>query len=50
MSQSPYDEGLEAFWSGESIYANPYEAGEPEFEEWEEGYGNADAQESGEFD
>lgn len=47
---SAYDEGSEAFFTGDLLDTNPYDPSDAQHEEWNEGYIDADAEESGEFE
>jgi len=44
VENNPYWEGWEVGHSGDSYTQNPYDAGTPEFNAWNEGYISGDAQ------
>ena len=50
METQAYQEGQQAFYDGKDSDANPYHEVYPEFDDWLDGYIDADAQESGEFE
>ena len=45
---SAYEEGREAFYRDEEITTNPYDDHDGQYDEWEDGYMEADIYESGE--
>ena len=50
MVMAPYEKGYEAFQRGDFPEMNPYDDRDAQHDEWEEGYNDADANESGEFE
>jgi len=47
---TPYEEGYEAFHRGDLPEMNPFDERDAQYDEWEEGYNDAEDNESGEFE